>query len=423
MTPTDEEKALLEMMSAFIKPTSKPENNVLIPQLSEAKKTPLVTPKEHVRDLVKLSSEYLSTAQKTPAELPATDLDVHKAISDLNKRIQSIKYSSGGGGGIGHVTITEATDFDVASLGDNKYMKYSGGKFTLVASSGGGGVDGAQGATGSQGTVGTQGTAGLNGYSSTLFNYNIKTTSQANAYPSDGYITYNNVTQTSATALYVPHLTADNIDIDIFLSVMSIGQNITIQDSNNSGNYQIWKISASPINTNANTSTSYWVFPVTLVSSSGTGTTGFPNNHNVILAITNSSVQGATGTQGIIGTQGANGSTNRVNSITTLVGPWNWDSTNYDVQSISALANNLNIAADNGSPVDGQRMMFRIKDNGVARSLAFVLGSAKAFNAVGVSLPTTTANLSGVAGKWLYIGCIYNAINSRWDVIAVTQEA
>ena len=68
-------------------------------------------------------------------------------------------------------------------------------------------------------------------------------------------------------------------------------------------------------------------------------------------------------------------------------------------------------------------MMFRIKDNGVARSLAFVLGSAKAFNAVGVSLPTTTANLSGVAGKWLYIGCIYNAINSRWDVIAVTQEA
>ena len=40
------------------------------------------------------------------------------------------------------------------------------------------------------------------------------------------------------------------------------------------------------------------------------------------------------------------------------------------------------------------------------------------FRAVGITLPTTT-----VASKVLYLGCMFNAAESKWDVIAVKQEA
>jgi hypothetical protein len=63
-------------------------------------------------------------------------------------------------------------------------------------------------------------------------------------------------------------------------------------------------------------------------------------------------------------------------------------------------------------------MMFRFKDNGTAQTLTWTTGSARAFRVVGVTLPTTT-----VASKLLYVGCIYNAADSRWDAIAVGQEA
>jgi hypothetical protein len=83
------------------------------------------------------------------------------------------------------------------------------------------------------------------------------------------------------------------------------------------------------------------------------------------------------------------------------------------------LANALTINADaNASPADGQRMMFRFKDNGTARALTWTTGSTNSFRVVGVTLPTTT-----VASKLVYIGCVYNAADSRWDAVAVSQEA
>jgi hypothetical protein len=39
------------------------------------------------------------------------------------------------------------------------------------------------------------------------------------------------------------------------------------------------------------------------------------------------------------------------------------------------------------------------------------------FNAVGCLLPSTT-----VAGKTTYVGAIYNATSSKWDVLAVSTE-
>jgi hypothetical protein len=114
----------------------------------------------------------------------------------------------------------------------------------------------------------------------------------------------------------------------------------------------------------------------------------------------------------------------KVNSTTSVTSPLAWNSTSYDEYALTALANALTISADaNTAPADGQKIMFRFKDNGTAQTLTWTTGSVRAFKAVGVTLPTTTA-----PSKLLYVGCIYNAdtvtpANSRWDVIAVGQEA
>ena len=109
----------------------------------------------------------------------------------------------------------------------------------------------------------------------------------------------------------------------------------------------------------------------------------------------------------------------KVNSAANVTSPLAWDSTSYDEYAITALANALTINADaNASPADGQKMMFRFKDNGTPRALTWTTGSTNSFRLVGVTLPTTT-----VANKLVYIGCIYNAADSRWDAVAVSQEA
>lgn len=90
----------------------------------------------------------------------------------------------------------------------------------------------------------------------------------------------------------------------------------------------------------------------------------------------------------------------------------------YQMYVLTALAAGITINADTGSPIDGQRLVFRFKDNGTARAITWTTGATKAFRAIGVALPTTT-----VLSKTLYVGCIYNSADARWDVIALAQEA
>jgi hypothetical protein len=85
-----------------------------------------------------------------------------------------------------------------------------------------------------------------------------------------------------------------------------------------------------------------------------------------------------------------------------------------DVYAYTALAAGLTINAPTGTPVDGDKLIFRILDNGTARALTW----DATYTVIGVTLPTTTT-----ANKTTYVGCIYNANNTRWDVIAVTTQA
>lgn len=108
----------------------------------------------------------------------------------------------------------------------------------------------------------------------------------------------------------------------------------------------------------------------------------------------------------------------RLSSTASVSSPWAWSSDNFEQYALTALANALTINADAGSPVDGQKVVFRIKDNGTARALTWTTGSSKSFRAIGCSLPITT-----VISKTLYVGAVYNSTDARWDVLAIAQEA
>lgn len=85
-----------------------------------------------------------------------------------------------------------------------------------------------------------------------------------------------------------------------------------------------------------------------------------------------------------------------------------------DLCVVTALATNMTIAAPTGTPVQGEPLIIRIKDNGVARTLTW----NAIYRIIGVTLPTAT-----VVGKLLYVGFMYNSEDAKWDCILVRQEA
>ena len=90
------------------------------------------------------------------------------------------------------------------------------------------------------------------------------------------------------------------------------------------------------------------------------------------------------------------------------------DISSFDQYAVTAQAAALAINAPTGTPVDGNKLVFRLLDNGTPRALTW----DATYTVIGVTLPTTTT-----ASKTTYVGCIYNANNTRWDVIAVTTQA
>ena len=81
---------------------------------------------------------------------------------------------------------------------------------------------------------------------------------------------------------------------------------------------------------------------------------------------------------------------------------------------ITAVAQVFQLANPLGTSTDGRQLIIRIKDNGTARGMSF--GSQ--YRALGNPLPSTT-----VLSKTLYLGVMYNAADTKFDLIAVSQEA
>jgi hypothetical protein len=83
-----------------------------------------------------------------------------------------------------------------------------------------------------------------------------------------------------------------------------------------------------------------------------------------------------------------------------------------DQYQLTAVANATTISTT-GTPVNGQKLIIRLKDAGVAKALTWT-----GFTAIGCTAPTTT-----VAGKTHYIGCIYNSATPTWNIVAAIVEA
>ena len=89
------------------------------------------------------------------------------------------------------------------------------------------------------------------------------------------------------------------------------------------------------------------------------------------------------------------------------------DVSTTDMYAYTALAANLTINAPTGTPVDGTKLAFRILDNGTSRTLTW----NATYTVIGTVLPPSTT-----ANKTAYVGCVYNANNARWDVVAVSLQ-
>jgi hypothetical protein len=104
--------------------------------------------------------------------------------------------------------------------------------------------------------------------------------------------------------------------------------------------------------------------------------------------------------------------TQRVNTIASSGTPTP-TSDNSDMFTVTALAANATFAAPTGTPTDGQSLLLRIKDNGTARTLGW---NAIYRAGTDFALPTTT-----VISKTIYLQLIYNAADTKWDAVGLSQ--
>lgn len=107
--------------------------------------------------------------------------------------------------------------------------------------------------------------------------------------------------------------------------------------------------------------------------------------------------------------------TPRSNTVASSATPSiNTDTT--DIFTITALAAAITSMTSglSGTPVNGQKLIVRIKDDGTARAITW----GASFASRGATLPTTT-----VLGKYQYNGFIWNSTTSTWDCVVTSDEA
>lgn len=87
----------------------------------------------------------------------------------------------------------------------------------------------------------------------------------------------------------------------------------------------------------------------------------------------------------------------------------------FDLVDINALDQGISIVNPVGVPVNAQRLMFRIKDDGASHPLTW---GASYQASASVALPPNS-----FAGKLMHLGFIYYSATAKWMLIASTVEA
>ena len=137
------------------------------------------------------------------------------------------------------------------------------------------------------------------------------------------------------------------------------------------------------------------------------------------IAIGQQGLQGEQGPQGDQGNTGATGATGPAGDPATVVGLTDGATPALDASLgntfILVAAGNRTIAVPTGA-ASGKRILIGHKASGADRTLDLNTG-AGGFR-FGTDITGLTATTSG---KTDYIGCIYNATDNKWDVIAVVK--
>ncbi len=141
---------------------------------------------------------------------------------------------------------------------------------------------------------------------------------------------------------------------------------------------------------------------LTVASVGGSAPSPFANTDPVMLFFSRTGDVGGTGTILRRTTTTASDTAPTPNITTT------------DAVFITALAGACTVGAPTGTPLDGQGLLYRFKDNGTARALAFNVAYRFSPN---LPAPTTT-----LAGKTLYLGFIYSATSAKWDLVALLDN-
>lgn len=91
----------------------------------------------------------------------------------------------------------------------------------------------------------------------------------------------------------------------------------------------------------------------------------------------------------------------------------NIDAGLYDTVDVTALATGAAFAAPTGVINNAQKLVVRLKDNGVSRALSW----DPVFASGGPALPTATTS-----GKRTHLGFIYNSGTSEWFLVASATQ-
>lgn len=97
-----------------------------------------------------------------------------------------------------------------------------------------------------------------------VFPYRADAASTTASDPGTGYLRWNTVGQTDATAIYMDWLTTDGLDVHILFQLMTPPSRFLVQDLDLAVQYQIWELTAP-----ANNMPDWFEVPATLVIASG----------------------------------------------------------------------------------------------------------------------------------------------------------
>ena len=106
------------------------------------------------------------------------------------------------------------------------------------------------------------------------------TNSVVDTTPVSGEVIINSLTNTTATIVYISHVTRDNIDVEVFWKFVNTLTELYLQDQSLSTNYVQYNITAAPTITVGDKI----AIPVAVVNSAGTGSTSFGSGHNILVS-------------------------------------------------------------------------------------------------------------------------------------------